>query len=245
MKIIILLSFLFASQLFSAENARRILIVGDSHTAQSYGTMIHAHFSYDGNVVATYGSCGSSPLGWFSDAPWAMTKCGHFEAHPSGKAMRATEMKTPSFVALLKNMSKEFTTPTAPEVVVIGLGANQINSLDTDAMFNSQKATVVKMVEAAREANVRCFWVGPPDGDFKKKPKEKQDRLYQMLLAAMADTAQYCTFISSRADQVPGGMEYPCDTDGVHFDSCSEGKIKAAHWARYIYERVVKGLKTE
>ncbi|MEK6623783.1 MAG: hypothetical protein AABY86_02365, partial [Bdellovibrionota bacterium] len=152
---------------------------------------------------------------------------------------------TPSFVALLKNMSKEFSTPTPPEVVVIGLGANQINSLETDAMFNSQKATVVKMVEATREANVRCFWVGPPDGDFKKKPKDKQDRLYQMLTTAMADTTQYCTFISSRADQVPGGMAYPCTTDGAHFDACSAGKIKAARWSRYIYERISKTLLIE
>ncbi|HAZ14599.1 MAG: hypothetical protein A2X86_00805 [Bdellovibrionales bacterium GWA2_49_15] len=245
MKTIIIFFLFFVLSVNAGEGKKRILIVGDSHTAQSYGTLIHAHFSYDGNAVATYGSCGSSPLGWFSTAAWATTKCGHFEAHPSDKVVRATEMKTPSFTALLKNMSPEFSTPTPPEVVVIGLGANQINSLETQAMFNSQKATVVKMVEAARDANVRCFWVGPPDGDFKKKPKEKQDRLYQMLSAAMSETAQYCTFLSSRADQVPGGMEYPCATDGVHFDSCSEGKIKAARWARYIYERVSKTLLME
>ncbi|MBI2522518.1 MAG: SGNH/GDSL hydrolase family protein [Bdellovibrio sp.] len=245
MKVLLVLFIVLITSAFGREDKKRILIVGDSHTAQSYGTMIHAHFSYDGNTVATYGSCGSSPLGWFSSAAWATTKCGHFEVHPSGKAMRASVMKTPSFIALLKNISHEFITPTPPDVVVIGLGANQINSIETDATYNSQKATVVKMIEAARDANVRCFWVGPPDGDFKKKPVEKQDRLYKMLSHAMSDTAQYCTFISSRADQVPGGMEYPCSTDGVHFDSCSEGKIKAARWARYIYESVSKKLEQE
>jgi len=220
---------------------KNILIVGDNHTAQSYGIMLHGLFSSEGHKVATYGNCGSSPMGWFSKESWASTKCGYFQGNFDHTGDRGNNKKTPYFPDLLKDMTANDEEMVVPDLVIIGLGANQINMLESEASFKAQKATVTKMVASVKEMGAKCYWIGPPDGDVKKKPIAKQDRLYSMLMQAMNESENYCQFISSRQSAIPS-MKYDCSTDGAHWDACTSGRIRAVHWANHVFSRVSENL---
>jgi len=211
-------------------------MIGDSHTAQSFGIMMHANLSSvkDTNV-ATFGNCGSSPAGWMTRAAWAKTQCGFFHGFVDESGLRGKNKKTPFLEDLLMNMNVLSSEVYIPNAIIIALGANQINSIDTDEKFIYQKNIVKKMINLVSRFGIPCLWVGPPDGSLTRKPVEKQSRLYKMLKEAVKESGGYCRFISSRSKNLTF-LKYPadCNRDGAHFDACTTGRIRAVQWANAI-----------
>lgn len=225
----------------SSYGATNILMIGDSHTSQSFGIMMHANLSSikDTNV-ATFGNCGSSPAGWMTRAAWAKTQCGFFHGFVDDSGLRGKNKKTPFLEDLLKNMNVLSEKVYIPDAVIIALGANQINSIDTERKFIHQKNTVKKMINMVSKLGIPCLWVGPPDGSLAKKPEAKQSRLYQMLQEAVTESGDYCKFFSSRAESL-SFLKYPedCNRDGAHYDACTTGRIRAVQWANAISREAI------
>ncbi len=242
-KMILLLSLLITTTAFGATN---ILLIGDSHTAQSFGITLHANLQMiDGSKVASFGNCGSSPHGWLSHASWATTTCGYFHGFVDGSGIRGKTKKTPYLPELLKNMDiKNPGAAIKPNFIIVALGANQLPRVSTVAGYNKEKARVIALVDRIKEVNIPCLWVGPTDGSPERKPKVKQDKLYKMLRQAHQESGNYCQFMSSRESALPI-MKYPtdCYKDGVHWDYCTEGRIKAVHWSNAVTKKVQEMLQ--
>lgn len=227
----------------TASHKMNILFIGDSHTCQSFGVMMHAKLSMLSDVkVTTFGSCGSAPRHWYTG--WT-TPCGFIEAHVDGYAKKAKEAATPNFPALLTNMDSRSAEPLKPDVVIVALGANLINVLENETQIANAKQEISRMVNDivknpdGSPSGRTCIWIGPPDGKFENKPPVKQDRLYKVLEDAIANK---CQFLNSRAEAIPQ-LVYPeddadCSKDGVHWDMCTEGKIKAVIWVDEIFKKV-------
>ncbi|MBT3984341.1 MAG: hypothetical protein HOE90_23500 [Bacteriovoracaceae bacterium] len=241
---------------FGEENKLNILVIGDSHTAQSFGIMMHGRLSTLNNTqVATYGRCGSSPVHWTKTSHRWVTPCGFFNGASTDTitGLRGKFLKTPLVDNLLANIDPAQDIPIKADLVVVALGANQINSVGSDPQLDPEVAntkledaanTVVALVDKIRLSGAKCVWIGPPDGSLRKKPKYKQDRLYEMLVTAHVKAGNYCQFLSSRESSLPF-MSYPkedsgCQRDGAHLDACTEGRIKSVMWV----ERMISEIKT-
>lgn len=213
---------LAAALAWPAQAADTILVVGDSHTAGSFGrTLDDALRAGAGNRVATYGVCSASPSSYFSETPHA---CGHLFRDFGGKApakwlggrvyktirgdgkggTREVEMvKTPELLQLLGDHG--------PTVTVVALGSN----------LPISEASVKKTLSLIHKSGSACVWIGPPD---MRRPSAAQiDAVYETLRrGGVVETATLeearagsCRLIDSRAFP---GVRYPAEGgDGTHY----------------------------
>ena len=227
-----LISLIYLVGLNSIGYGYSIVMVGDSHVAQSWGRHMHARLLTIGDAHVV-GSCGSSPRSWFND--WK-TPCGWFRGYKNGKqssGVKGINAQTPRFSKLIEIHQ--------PDVALIALGANLLNQLKSKKQRAYARKNIHKMLDLVEAAGVQCIWIGPPDGSKKKKPEHKQDALYDFLVESIGGR---CDFINSRQVSMPK-MKYPkkCNWDGGHWDACSEGKKLAVHWADEVFIRVVKAIE--
>lgn len=190
-----------------------ILIVGDSHTYQSFGRKLDAFArTIPQAQVAAYASWGSSPYSWFTG--WT-TAHGFFEHDPDGKTVDVQSAPTPMFGDLL--------TRLRPNLTIIALGANLF-----EAPWDFSASTVHQMAEMTSLAHSACLWVGPPDSRARSGPK--MDELYGVLRGA---STPYCDFVDSREL-----THYPATGgDGLHYDYLGpEGLKQTESWAQKVFE---------
>lgn len=205
-----------------AAAAETILVVGDSHTAGSFGqTLDDALRGAPGNRVATYGVCSASPQSYFSETPHP---CGHLfrdfskkapakwlgsrvyrQTLPDGKGgTREVEMvKTPELAQLLADH--------APTVTIVALGSNVPITADS----------IRKTLALIHKSRSACVWIGPPD--MRRPSSGKIDAVYATLaengITASAELKETrkdsCRLIDSRAFT---GLRYPeAGGDGTHY----------------------------
>jgi hypothetical protein len=206
----------------SARAADTILVVGDSHTAGSFGRKLDDVLrAVPGGRVATYGVCSASPQSYFSETPHP---CGHLfrdfdrkapakwlggrvykETRPDGKGgTREVEMvKTPELAQLLADH--------APTLTVVALGSNVPISA----------GSVERTLEAIHRSGSACVWIGPPD---MRRPSPAQiDAVYATLRRSKVDESVgldesrsgSCRLIDSRAFPY---LRYPeKGGDGTHY----------------------------
>lgn len=206
----------------SAVAGETILVVGDSHTAGSFGGALDdALRAAPGNRVATYGVCSARPQSYFSETPHG---CGrrfrdfskkepakwlgarvYKQVRPDGKGgTREVEMvKTPDLAQLLADH--------APTLTVVALGSNIPMTGDS----------VKKTLELIHQNNSVCVWVGPPS--MRNPTAAQVDAVYATMAkngvtsAATLEDARRdkCRLIDSRA--LPG-LRYPeTGGDGTHY----------------------------
>jgi hypothetical protein len=206
----------------SSRAAETILVVGDSHTAGSFGQKLDDSLrAVPGGRVATYGVCSASPQSYFSETPHP---CGHLfrdfskkppakwlggrvykVTRPDGKGgTREIEMvKTPDLVQLQSDH--------APTVTVVALGSNMPISADS----------IKRTLEAVHKSGSACVWIGPPD---MRRPSSGQiDAVYATLAKNRVSASvtleearkDSCRLIDSRAFAY---LRYPeAGEDGTHY----------------------------
>jgi len=154
---------LFAAFALPASAADTILVVGDSHTAGSFGKNLDDVLRRGaGNRVATYGVCSASPQSYLSETPhhcgWLLRDFDKkapakwlgkrvYKATVSdgkGGTREVTMIKTPSLSQLL--------TDHVPTVTVVALGANGLSA-----------DSIRKTLTLIHANNSVCVWIGPPD----------------------------------------------------------------------------------
>lgn len=197
--------------------AERILLLGDSHTVQSFGRhldgLIRTQFPA-AKEVTTRGVCGSSPAWWFREQ---VTTCGYFFRNKNQTIQQGLEIATPLLTTLLEEHN--------PTLTIVALGANIVRAPDDEILTTSRQ-----MAEQVAASGSRCVWVGPPHG--RNKPEPKFSQFYQVLEQAVKP---HCELIDSRPF-----LGYPAEGgDGAHYDSLGEpGRAMARAWAEKIFERL-------
>jgi hypothetical protein len=207
----LLLAVLWAGPAAAAET---ILVVGDSHTAGSFGQRLDGALRAEaGTRVATYGVCSASPQSYLSETEHS---CGYLFRDFGRKApakwlggrirksgtLQVTIVKTPELAQLLADYS--------PTVAVIALGSNGLTG-----------ESVRKTLEAVHKSGAACVWIGPPD--MRKPSSASVDAIYAILrrqkvveTATLAQArADSCRLIDSRAFSY---LRYPAEAgDGTHY----------------------------
>jgi len=197
-----------------------ILFIGDSHSVGSFGIQEDALLRrIAGFSVATYASCGSSPLDWLTDS---VTHCGFFFKDTDNKEQRGWDAKTPLLVDLLKTHQPRYT--------VVELGANMYGR-PTEWLEKTSRDMAMAIVNSGS----KCIWIGPPNARIQPEPE-----LSRVFDALRASVGSYCLLFDSRKH-----TSYPASGgDGIHFNSLGEsGQMIAENWALnayYAFSPVVK-----
>ncbi|NDG86062.1 MAG: SGNH/GDSL hydrolase family protein [Proteobacteria bacterium] len=193
------------------------LIIGDSHTAGTFGKELYAALKEStSDSIELRGSCGSIIHWWYTGHE---TPCGYLEIDAKGTRTAATKAKTPLVETLLDSIN--------PSRVVVALGANYLRGYPDATLTNDVK----HLLRSIAETKARCFWIGPPD-----MRKFRTDiPAFVPKLEALVKPA--CTFIDSRAL-----ARYPdSGGDGVHFET-PELKPIARSWAKEV-AKTIAGAK--
>ncbi|MGK5083364.1 hypothetical protein WDW37_08655 [Bdellovibrionota bacterium FG-1] len=206
-----------------------LLVVGDSHTAGTFGqTLDIALRQIPDAQVATYGICGASPINYFSGRG---TACGAYQHPIQGPARISQTASTP----LLKTLLAQ----NHPTAVIVALGANLYR-----ASVQEVRKQFDRMFGAIKEAGSSCFWIGPPSERFISA--EKQEGFYGVFkdIAAQRD----CALIDSRE-----WTHYPEQGgDGIHYDglfAVVQGKRVnigvpiARDWANAVAQKITEALQ--
>ncbi|MBT7903500.1 hypothetical protein HN587_06575 [Candidatus Woesearchaeota archaeon] len=217
----------------------KILHIGDSHSAQTYGKELAAQLRSGGATVRHYGQCGSRPSWWLekdstknanSGVSGHATTCGSLFILEDGKKNLVKTRATP----LLPNLMSEF----KPDYVAVSLGANLhgfVNKKSGDEWFVTKASRL--MAEQIVAAGSKCIWIGVPQGPN----KVHLENLYERIKAGVGDK---CTFIDSRPHSnfdFCGNGKSCCCSANVHFDAHgAAGKNAGAKWARAIYAEIKK-----
>ena len=197
-----------------------VLLVGDSHSYQSFGRNLDGLLRTIPQMrVACYASWGTGPAGWFA---FNENRNPYFEHDPDGRLVDMQRATTPIFGELLAHYH--------PTLTIIELGSNLFGGpLDYAA------ATVHQMAAMTALAHSECIWVGPPDSRDRTGPQ--MDELYGVLRGA---SAPYCQFVDSRKL-----THYPAvGGDGLHYDYLGpDGLKQTKEWAQKILEVAREHLK--
>lgn len=188
---------------------KRVLVIGDSHTAGHYGDELDKQLRARGAQVHTIGSSGASASNFISGRG---TTVGYADHGVDGKTQKTASHATPKLEELI-NQDK-------PDVIVVNLGANFRGA--GQAGIESQ---VRSLGEIAKRHNIPIKWVGPPKPAPARLNMEEVQRFDQQLAAAVAPYGEY---ISS----VPYTPEY-AGGDGLHYGG-TRGKQLAQQWAQGI-----------
>ncbi len=214
----------------------RLLLLGDSLTAQYFGRRLDARLraGYTGYDVETHGYCGSQPA-WFLPAktlPPALrhysgmsTWCGFYDSLPGRPPEEGSTRPAP----IIDDLG-----PAGPGgVAVIALGTNLIaSSTGTEHVGFWGMDLVTQLAERAQKLGWRCIWVGPPKvlgADWKGFPGAS--RLSARLAKAVGRAARGCAFV----DSVPltRGLVDARRGDGIHYLQPA-GEL----WADRVYKRL-------
>lgn len=201
-----------------AHAVERILVVGDSHTAGTFGRTLDGRLRENaGWKVATAGSCASATRHWV-DRPF-VTPCGHWERETSGVQRSLDGAPTPKVRELLKESPSDW--------VVIALGSNDAAASGDPARLEED---IARMIEAATLTGARCIWVGPPA--MRHPAPARVQAFYDALARVTSRTGTQCRVIDSRRHTAYP----PRGGDGTHY----QGILKPAGllWGRYVADEV-------
>lgn len=231
-----LLCVLLAGAASAQDATSTILVVGDSHSAGTFGEQLDTSLrnigSDRGGKVAFFAVCSSGPNSWLNEtehgcgflfrdfdkkAPskWLRTRKGTVKVN--GQDREVTFVKTPSLAQLLADYK--------PQVTLVALGSNPTSA-----------EGVEKMLELIHQTGSACAWIGPPY--MRNPPKDAVDKTYDNALKKsgvdpalkLSETKQTgCALIDSRPLR-PG---YPDKAgDGTHYEATPELREQAKQWAR-------------
>lgn len=182
----------------------RILMIGDSHSAGTFGfTLDHELRSALPKAKVTFYAASSATPDYYY---YGTSSHGGFYQHPANAQASESnkenpDQPTPKLTALLAQ--------SKATVTVVALSTNLLRgSLDT------ARAQILRTIKTIRDSGSQCIWVGGPDERF--VAHDVQDELYKILKSATDEGG--CALIDSRRythyPDVGGG--------GVHYDEIWE-----------------------
>lgn len=187
-------------------NGSKVLVIGDSHTAGTYGDELDRLLRSKGAQVHTIGSSGASADNYITGAG---TKVGYADHKVNGQTEKTAAHATPKL--------EELIVQDKPDTIVVNLGANFRGAGPAGI-----KSQVSKLGDIAKKHNIKIVWVGPPrTRDDMSNPSSLQ-KFDQDMQAAVQPYGEY---ISS----APFTPEY-AGSDGVHY-SGAQGADLAKKWA--------------
>lgn len=205
----------------------RVLVVGDSHTAGTFGRALDLLLrSLPNTEVLTVGSCGLSPDGFLESKT---TRCGFLQIQEESFHFQR-RLRTPHIDDLL--------AAHKPDLTIVELGANQIHTAARDPRGAAKD--IRRLVDKIEAAGSRVLWVGPPYGEAAKKPPPKLEHVYEVLAATLPGRIK---FVDSRPSAMPFlDWDQIVDAagkrgDGKHFDTLGVyGQQASRRWAMAVFE---------
>ncbi len=216
----------FTFEYARSDAQRKILLIGDSHIAASYGQgLTQDLIKLYGNKVFTVGRGGSSPDWWVPGFTNSERDATSVFDYP----IRASSHRTPLLEELILK-SEHMQEPV--QLILVELGANLMG---TSSAFKYE--SVHALLQKIKSLRVPCVWIGPPLGQNKIEALSEFNELYQLL---QTQTANICLgLIDSRpATRLPQGIHsYP--GDGRHFDQMGDlGKLLTTQWKLSTLEQL-------
>lgn len=207
-----LLALLLALALPAAAepSPRRILLLGDSHTAGPFGSaLVRLIGSPGGRRVEVYAACSSAPS-WFLPGQTRTSGCGTWFRRAGADDRRA--QATPAITSVLGD---------DVDLVVIALGTNMA---DWRAGGVGELSTAGTLAHHAMMRGARCVWIGPPPvPGYPSLPLYKSTLNYDRLNEGLrAQLGGHCAYVQSTTAY--GGA------DGIHYD-----RANAELWAAQVY----------
>ncbi len=174
--VILLLISLFSISIIA--EPQKILILGDSHYAGTYGQELDKLLKQSGNIVESYG-CVSATAQHYIDGGKHCIKPIQGSTHNS-----IQEDYTLSPIT-------QYLSTFSPNIVIISLGGNIESSTSSKDIRVKQ---ISQLVKAITDKNIKCIWVGPPGKNDIEESKDR-DTFYTQLQEALGQT---CQLIDSR-----------------------------------------------
>ncbi|MBM3462830.1 MAG: hypothetical protein FJX76_12075 [Armatimonadetes bacterium] len=193
----------------------RVLVIGDSHTAGTFGTELDRKLRATGAQVETYGSSGSSPS-WWRDG--TTTRSGFVARHADG-SVEHPPWQQPHATPKLQELISKF----KPDVLVVNLGANM-----RGASPEQMRREVAALGEIAKTSGTKLIWVGPPKTRADMANSASIDAFNAAMRSAVAPYGAYLD--SSSRTRYSG-------SDGVHYNG-ADGSAAARRWAAGIFSEI-------
>ncbi len=222
--------------------SKRILAIGDSHSAGTFGKHLDALLrrEFGSHQVHSLGSCGSRPSWFLNGQP---TKCGYRETTYANKTIAAKEHATPLLTELLKESPDYFLVEMGGNILAQpeSIWDNELSAI-IDTLKSHWGLTEIASPSAALSIHSvhakRCFWITNPI-----TPSTKPELYAKLFEMVQAQVAPYCTVIDSRNyAHWPEGMV----GDKMHFDSLGEPGRKAARvWADGVFSELSADLEAD
>ncbi len=196
MKKIILLFFLLVTilSISTAVQAQKILILGDSHYAGTFGQELDKLLKDTGNQIESYGCVSAQPSWYLTPAQTCKKSQG---STISGVQQ---DYSAPQIDTLIED--------STPQIILISLGGNPAGPTPS-----SYSLTITSLTTKIKEKNIKCYWIGPP-GKTDPAEKSERDLRYQAIQNGIKDN---CILIDSRE-------LVKLNKDEVHFSDTTRPK---------------------
>ena len=186
---------------------QKILILGDSHYAGTYGQTLDTLLKQSGHTIESFG-CVSATAQHYINGSFhcVQPKLGsRHNSNPEDYTLKPITESLSSF---------------SPNLVIISLGGN------IEAATSSKEERVKQitaLVKSITDKNIKCIWVGPPSKEDLNKNAER-NTFYEHLKEGLGST---CQLIDSRS------YAQLKESDNGHFPS---GDQRAKAWAQKVFQ---------
>lgn len=234
-KVLMSLVFLSASSSLACQDStapNRVVYIGDSHTAGSFGQRLALNMTklYDTTAVKRYGVIGAAAQHWNKKENSTMQKLkiGYY-CDGDGNKNGAVPNNFPTPTQLFLG--------AAPQRVVIALGTNDVHNGCLIKDKDAQMAATRELISQIRPGS-KCTWVGPTQQNSAGPIVQRcgVDKINAYIENLKSTVSTRCSFVDSRKLQVNGKPIVPNAGDKMHFDS----KLGSA-WADEV-ARAMGGL---
>jgi pSer/pThr/pTyr-binding forkhead associated (FHA) protein len=228
----------------------RILILGDSLSLCGFGKRLDQKFRNDPQVqsVFTYMACGTHPLSWIKEKPYATVKtyCGFWSIESSTgqpKEMEDTYGMKPGYVPKPHPVPKveDLLEALHPDILVMQCGTNLFSLFESRTTVQPVKDGpmvrhyITPFLNAARKCMSlrKIYWVAPPTSG--RSPVAIQDFVF-------GETRSCADWLATVIDSRPL-VSYPyhqMEPDHEHFMGTD-----MTQWADRIYEFVKQDLSSQ
>ncbi|MEO0445755.1 MAG: hypothetical protein AAF191_06720, partial [Verrucomicrobiota bacterium] len=201
----------------------RILFLGDAQSLGSFGKTLDRALRSEGLEVFTYAAGGASPYYWLSRYQPITCRVGYWERTEEVEKRLAFSLEVPKIEDLVRRHE--------PEWLVVQSGLDLYSTLRSPTQPREVNIGWIQellqaFLQVAAEAELRVFWIGPPDLHEKRVSEELQAELEEIL---REEVGRYGgTFFSSRA-VTEWSIPYPSHSDGMQY-----GLVEGRQWAEEV-----------